>query len=405
MHFSEQLLTGKHLIENTNITYGIQRAKEKFKNSFLDTKKYFFKDLPDKYDDAFVILLSTGRYGQIYWINQSEAKSIVESENWTSLKEDLEYLDNLICSEVGYVRLINYAIWNRIEKDTQKIEKNSLVPKFGYGGLLGGNPYYNPAHWNDFGKQIKTDKVLGDYHDESHVTTSLRNQDFESKYFDREKERGLESLSPNFKKQIISRPSNVSDFSDGNIIATVTFHPYYENINLSDSQLITKIANEVKKSISNRIVESKSDDRNSSNNIEYIEITPNELAVLMQNKMYEGSASMVESNIYTRGDSEGARGKSHFDNLYNLSPTQRIEYLASQGKECISHHQHRNTIRNAGQIYGYLLKAKELLMTTRNINEVEILREIIKQANYLLTGEKPNTIKNLFNTIYEKRNF
>jgi hypothetical protein len=403
MQFSEKLLSGQHLLSTENIEIGVARAKEKYGESFLYTKKYFFPDLADSYNVAFKILLSTCRYGQIYWMNQEEAQNTVSSEVWSELKEQLEYLDNLICSEVGYIRLINYTIWNRIEKDKQKIPKNTLVPKFGYGGFTNGKPYYNPSQWKEFREQIKSDRVLGDYHDEGHITASLQNLDFESKYYDQENMKGLESLETNYKKQIISRPQSGLDFSDGNIITTITFHPYYENSYKPDSELITQIGHEVAKSLSNKIVAFESVDRNNSNSIEYYEISPNELAVLMQNKMYEGSASMIESNIYTRGGSDGKRGRSHLDKLFNLSPFQRIEFLASQKSNYVSHHQHRNTIRNAGQVYGYLLKAKELLLTPKNTQEIFILREIINQANYLLTGEKTKPINNLFNLIHEQR--
>lgn len=402
MQFCETLFTGEHLIDKENILEGVYKAKEKYEIAFLRTKEQFYPELSEDFNRAFITLLSSVRYGQIYWINNSDAKNNVNDDDWTCLADKMEFLDNLVSSEIGFIRLINNSIFHRILDEENKTTRTILVPKFGYGGLEDGKLYYNPDDLKEYNK-VNQDLVLSDLHDEVHILTSSFSNNFASKYYNNESEAGLESLSSDDKRQIISHPSRRIQFSDGHILSTITFQAYYENSELEDFALIKKIGKIVERELSNKTVTSEELGRSDANNLEVIECTPEELAILMQNKMYEGSVSTLESNVFTRGGAEGNRGRPNFDKLFNLSPVQRLIYLADQNTNYITHHQHRNTIRNAGQIFGYILKAKEMLKRHQNVNNLALLRAIIQQGNFLLTGQNTKPTKNLFNIIYDQR--
>ncbi len=232
------------------------------------------------------------------------------------------------------------------------------------------------------------------------MAVAQSNSDFGSKYFSQDEVYGLDKLNTEQKAVITTPPSSTKTFSDGHILSNVTFRPYYysQERNMSDSESVVHIGNIVCEAIKITPVTS------SEGTLDYRSISTAELAILMQQKMYEASTSMIESNFYTRGGANGGRGRSYLDPFFNLPSIKKLELLKDKytqdNETYISHHQHRNTIRNAGQVYGYYLKATELLNVTRSEKEKELLRGVIKQSVYLLTGKLNGATPNLFNQVY-----
>jgi HAD superfamily hydrolase (TIGR01549 family) len=243
-------------------------------------------------------------------------------------------------------------------------DKDSIVPVKAFGVTSNKQIYFNSADF--YLKPEKASYSEYDFHDFIHYIVGSANTQFASKYYPsydnngQVVEAGLINLPKNLRSLITSSPKKENLKSDGYILSNKTFSWFYEKFEDLGSPI--HILPEQQKQIVEYISEKLKE------YLQELNVSLLELAVLMQNKLYEASASECESLGFVRGGAgdplkgKTERGRADLDILFNLNPLQKIAEVAkiARNPDFRFHHEHRNTLRNRAQVLGYRKFAKQI---------------------------------------------
>jgi len=368
--------------------------------------RYFQAEQEKKY--AAKVALATTSYNQTYPLSRDEALKIRHD---FAQNQSLAVKIGLAASEIQKINItipaINQAYFSLIQQlvneDGWIVEdKEKLVPRQGFGIIQDKSIYFNST---DFYKQPEDfTKPQYDLHDFIHYAVGATNTKFASKYYPiydengEIAEAGLVNLPKELQLLITSKVSNEHKKSDGYILSTLTFKWFYEKFEQLGQPivLLPNQQSELVKYVSEKLFEYLMS--------EDIHINPLELAVLMQNKLYEAGASECETPGFVRGGALTARGKSELDTLFDLDPIARIYKIAeiAEDKTARFHHEDRNTLRNRAQVIGYKKAAKaiqEILLERYKDGDTN-LSPYIQLCNKIQSaGQKEGNV-NLFHDVH-----
>jgi hypothetical protein len=337
---------------------------------------------------AAKIALGTAPYNQAYLLSRLEAVEVTKKLNEKSEIQKDEIQDLVAKMEPIAIPAINVGYYLMVQRASDIIDENGnnftiedkpvLVPRQGFGVTAKGQIYFNSTDFekttDDFfnsnkeGSNAKPKDINiphFDLHDLVHYGVGAGELKFASHYYGFENNKGqtvggLQDLPQRLRLLIISAPKKEVLKSDGHILSNLTFNWFYEKFVEIGSP------NDIDKNQQKQIVGYVSDKVSEYLLQNYIQ--PCELAILMQNKLYEATASECETAGFVRGgkgdpfavDASQQRGRPDLDPLLKIEdPVEKVKFIANLANSK-THHEHRNTLRNRAQTLGYI-KTAEIL--------------------------------------------
>ena len=334
---------------------------------------------------AFILALSTLKYGQIYPISRSEAKTAILSKDWLKIKDQIEYFETILKQNKSNNLILNLSIAKTISNSRNRhIEYQDLVAPFSYCSIKKGDIVHRPSDFENIQDFEFLDEPFYDLHDEGHFVMGQIDERF-----------GYKLQSPYGEISFCDIPSlrYLLDGKDGinhnyffNKIGFSSFYNYLfldkgfdtKSLITNSESYVEAISNEVcyflntgKFEEYNILKTNSCELKNFENKNSESLVGVKELAVLTQIIFSEAGSSEVGEEFYTRGSSSGLKSKYQYDNLINLSAIEKIQMIASlfeakteSGDSLRLHHENRSTLRIRGILIGYLKYAEILIKIT-----------------------------------------
>jgi hypothetical protein len=403
-------------------SFGSSHKQTIYDNAVEVYEKIFNVKLDQNNKKALILALSTLKYGQIYPISRSEAKTAILSRGWLKIKDQIEYFEGILKESKSNNLILNQAIAKTIsESKNRHIVYQDLVAPFSYCSIKAGDIVHRA---NDFESQFDFDFVdepKYDLHDEGHFVMGHIDERF-----------GYKLQSP-FNKTSFTDIPTLRYLLDGkaginhnfffNKIGYSSFYNFLflekgldsKSLIIENESFVEAISNEVYNYLTTgQFVDydiSKSnfcDLTQAHDEVLKLNVGAKELAALTQIMFSEAGSSEVGEEFYTRGSPSGLRSKYEYDLLLNLNAVEKIQLVASlfeakteSGDSLRLHHENRSTLRIRGILIGYLNYAETLIQTTIDPKDAFILRLTIKQIRgvYLNNSkQKINLFEKLKNT-------
>ncbi|KAK7923294.1 hypothetical protein PG985_007365 [Apiospora marii] len=347
--------------------------------------------------------VSMHKFGVVYLGSRTDCRydflPVLESN-----EELFAAVDSFLCSERNAIRVINYGVHRWITTKNSKVERpGMLVPAYAISSIdLHHIAVRSQDVEGDSVSLLGASEALWDLHDFAHhVAAALSPVLYGSKYFSH-----LIDLPPRLTALIRSRAMNTAKpkplCSDG-VIFSELLTPLFEDevggavIIAGGRQQETQhtyasLTNRLAESLADYLLQRRALRHGTTGALLMMEdpITPEQLAVLVQNKAYELTASEIEQRVMTRG----GPADDERDVLEAMGgAADRIRYLAaSRGW---MYFEVRNTIKHRAQKLAYQIVAERMLDGSEGeMDEVdrELVQLVINSCGYVgwERGEVPN---------------
>jgi hypothetical protein len=333
----------------------------------------------DEKPELWKAIISAQKYGVVYLISRSDARQ----QFWPLVQEnpvEADEIDAYLREDATAIRAINYAVYRLVTKGVFKVDNPTrFVPPNAISCVGGG---HIAVRKGDFEKSIE--EILGnpnplyDLHDFAHLTVATLSPElFGNKYFS-----DLVKLDSSFTALIRSpgmktgRGIKISDgilFSE--FLTELFTHEVEATAKQQKSHTYRSLAETMARMLADYLIGCRALKHCSTRNMIEADkpITPTQLAVLVQNKAYELTASEIEQRFFTRGGSEGD-GR---DLLDTMMARQRIEYLATS--KSWLYFEVRNTVKHRAHKEAYRMVAMHYL--EKGV-EADLCRKILENLTY-----------------------
>ncbi len=289
-----------------------------------------------------------------------------------------EWID-LLTSDCNAERIVNRAIVNILREEFRAGHlKWSLLrlPQNAFYPTGREEIYFNEQDWVKLSAEADQwqSGAKFDLHDFSHLAcATLKTDLYGSKYFGT-----FLSLAPELRRLLRDRNLRnieAQPFSDGLLFSELSLGLFDEAIKTLNTE--EEIVAHVARGLCDYLLARKARVQPSSGNwlIPNRPVSVWELAILMQNKLYEHTASEFEKMLFTRGN---ARGR---DELSDLSPLDRLRWV---GSSFITYFDRRNFLRHRAHKLALLWTAQELLRTIEpGSPKAELVRGVITKSTFM----------------------
>lgn len=349
--------------------------------------------------------VSMHKYGVVYLGSRTDCRHdfmpVLESN-----KELFAAVDSFLCSERNAIRVINYGVHRWITTKNSKVEYPiRLVPPYAISSV---DLHHIAVRSQDIVvgsvNLLDATEALWDLHDFAHhAAAALSPALYGNKYFSH-----LIKLPPRLTALIRSPAMKTAKakplFSDG-VIFSELLTPLFEDemgtVFRGQQKMYTyaSLTEHLAESLADYLLQQRALRHNTTGALLTMEapITPVQLAVLVQNKAYELTASEIEQRVMTRG------GPAHDDRdaLDAMSGSaDRIRYLAaSRGW---TYFEVRNTIKHRAQKLAYQKVARRMLDRPEGEMDAvdrELVQLVINSSGYVgwERGQVPNLWQVLLN--------
>ena len=330
-------------------------------------------------------IISVQKYGVLYLANRAEARAF--SDLYLRESNLASIIDQFLREYKTFHRVVNYGVHRFINKESNKvIYPSKLVPPNAISSI--GNRYF-AVREKDFGATssdalLNETSVLWDLHDFAHQTTaSLSPLLYGSKYFSH-----LQFLPPRATALIRSPGFRTTDkgpkISDGLVFSELLTGLYTVEVEDvlrgSKQHTYASLESTLAAAVADYLLGERSLLHPTTGKMLRVDsrISLPELAVLVQNKAYELTASEIEQRVFTRGGSEND-GR---DVLDNMDTGQRLETLA-RSREWM-YFEVRNTVKHRAHKAAYRLVAEtyQARAAWRSPDDTKLLGAIFSALDY-----------------------
>lgn len=349
--------------------------------------------------------VSMHKYGVVYLASRSECRH----EFLLAIEKhpDAFYaIDAFLSSDANVIRAINYGVHRFVNSATITVDHpGRLIPPRAISAL---GPHHIAVRPQDFSgdgvDMLDVTSAVWDLHDFAHLTAaSLAPELFGNKYFSH-----LVQLPPRLTA-LIRSPGMVTAEPKPRCSDGVVFSEFLTNLFTAEVDAVqrgekTHTYMSLTETMAGSVAEYLLGDRELRHNttgqmIAMKEpITAAQLAVLVQNKAYELTASEIEQRVMTRG---GPAGDPR-DELDSLTPSDRIRFLARCRRWL--YFEVRNTMKHRAHKLAYRKVAERMLTEAeRNRNagkDASLLKEILDNLQY--KGWETNEASNLWQVVIEQ---
>ena len=327
----------------------------------------------------WIAVLSAQKYGTIYWVSRSEARSSF----WPLVRNHLAEagrIDRFLRRDGMACRAFNYAVFCLVKGHWLKVEHaTKLVPPNAISCIGNGAIAVRKRDFEGSADEVLNDpSPMYDLHDFSHLATATLSPElYGNKYFSH-----LVNLGPRLTALIRSPGTKTASgpkLSDGMLFSEILTDLYTCEAELHLSRQVAHCYGSLEKKLAQRLagylLGGTALHHMSTQTLIRVDepITPIQLAVLAQNKAYELTASEMEQRLFTRGGGDGDEG----DVLGAMTGIERIEYL-STSKSWL-YFEVRNTIKHRAHKEAYRLVALHFMA---NQVQVDLVAKILENLDY-----------------------
>ena len=306
-------------------------------------------------------IISVQKYGVIYLSNRAEARMF--HPLYLANKDLALQIDLFLQEERRFHRAVNYAVHSFIKKQTNTvIYPLKLVPPNAISSIGHKHFAVRKKDFNTTSSEHLLDdtSVIWDLHHFAHQTTaSLSPTLYGSKYFS-----DLQFLPLRATALIRSPGFRTADkgprISDGLVFSELLTGLYTAEVeNLSGTlgqHTYSSLERALSTAVTDYLLAKRTVVHPSTGEMVQIKsrISLPELAVLVQNKAYELTASEIEQRVFTRGGPEG----DDRDMLQQMDTGQRLEALAKsrdwmyfEVRNTVKHRAHKAAYRQVAETY------------------------------------------------------
>ena len=338
-----------------------------------------------RYPSLWKAIISVQKYGVIYLCSRAEARTF--HPLYLAERSLAAQIDLFLREDCNFHRAVNYAVHRFINKETNKVVyPTKLVPPNAISSI--GFRHF-AVREKDFTRtsseaMLDDTSVLWDLHDFAHQTTaSISPTLYGSKYFSH-----LRILPARATALIRSPGFRTAEkgpkISDGLVFSELLTGLYTaeveKSLGTSGQHTYASLERTLATAVADYLLGKRSLLHPSTGKMLQVDskISIPELAVLVQNKAYELTASEIEQRVFTRGGPEGD-GR---DMLDTLDAGQRLETLATSRKwiyfevrNTVKHRAHKAAYRQVAETY----RAQS---TRRSHNDAKLLSAIFAALDY-----------------------
>ncbi|KAI9036779.1 uncharacterized protein KD926_001301 [Aspergillus affinis] len=340
--------------------------------------------------------VSLHKYGSIYFASRSECRDDFLSAVESNLRTFHE-IDAFLSADKNAIRAINYGVHQLVRSGELIVEYHAkLIPPFGISAIgvnhVGGR---RQDFDGDSMSLLDREDAIYDLHDFAHITAaSLCPAIYGSKYFSH-----LMKLPPDLtvlirspkKDKVYPSPA----YSDGLIfgeLLPVLFKSEVED--RGKAHTYASLTEDMADSLADYLMGRRELEHLTTGQILRVKerMTAVELAVLVQNKVYELSANELEQKVLTRGGPDG----DPKDELDVLTTLERVRALAHCRKWL--YFEVRNVIMHRAHTLAYQKVAEEML-ADGSMSEEDgfLLQDILDHLQY--RGWERDQVVNLWQTL------
>lgn len=302
---------------------------------------------------VFLLAAMTTRYSGIYFLSREDAAEVADFAQWCSW--EIDQAGALIDSSDQGATIINTAVRSYLRTHPKLIVVEKGIPPNSFQATrLGGIK----ARKQDLDDKEVEDKQEFNLHDFAHVVAAAKsNGAFAVMY-----QYGLNKLPQHYKNLIYS-PGNRDGtgplYSDGILWSCFSAQLYelFHNLGLSPEQISEQIGLYFFEYFKGQ----RSLFHPYTKQMVTIDRQPDalDIAVLVQNKRYEGKAADVEKELYVRGTPDSMWQNPERDPLFGMTHSERIRFIASNPDPL--YFEEREVGRNRGMELAYEMYAQYLL--------------------------------------------
>ena len=393
-HWLDGLSPAHPLFENANLINKIVHA---IKNELIDAVLVGCATLLKNFQDASLFsiptlrisleqnpslwkaVISVQKYGVIYLGNRAEAKRLYRI--YSAEKDAADQIDRFLQYNCNFHRVINYAVHRYINSSTNHvIYPGKLVPPNAISSIGHKSFAVREKDFSTITSEalLNDTSVVWDLHDFAHqATASLAPNLYGSKYFS-----DLQHL-PSSATALIRSPGmrtakKESKISDGLVFSELLTGIYTSEV--STQHTYASLERTLAIAIADYLLGKRSLLHPSTGKMLQLDvrISVPQLAVLVQNKAYELSASEIEQRVFTRG---GPKGDER-DLLDKLDTGQRLETIANS--RTWMYFEVRNTIKHRAHKAAYRRVAETYLQQShsRTSDDAKLLNAIVDAIDY-----------------------
>ncbi|WEW59733.1 hypothetical protein PRK78_005213 [Emydomyces testavorans] len=343
------------------------------------------------------------KYGVVYLATRSECREefLPAIDSHANL---FRKIDSFLSADAHGIRAMNYGVHRLVNSGTLTVDhQQRLVPPTAISSI---GPGHITVRAQDFGGDsvwlLDNPRPIWDLHDFAHLTAASLSPDlFGSKYFVH-----LIKLPPKLTALIRSPKMKTAEptprYSDGVVFSellTVLFTAEVEAVQKGEK---THTYASLTETLANYVAEYLLGQRElqhlTTGTMLRMEepISAVRLAVLVQNKAYELTASEIEQRVLTRGGPVGDMK----DELDGLTASERIRFLA--GCRRWMYFEVRNTIKHRAHKLAYQKVAQQMLKqsnASKAGNDRVLLERIMDNIHY--QGWEAGRVPNLWQTILD----
>ncbi|KAK8088038.1 hypothetical protein PG997_002999 [Apiospora hydei] len=319
--------------------------------------------------------------------------SVLESN-----KKAFEAADSFLCAERNAIRAINYGVHRWITTKNSKVEHQAkLIPAYAFASI---DFQHIAVRSRDIegasARLLDTTEALWDLHDFAHHTAAaLSPALYGSKYFTH-----LIKLPPRLTALIRSpgmRTAKPNPLCSDGVIFSELLTPLFEDemsavAKKQKKYTYASLTDNLAESLAAYLLQQRALRHGTTGAMITMEapITPEQLAVLAQNKAYELTASEIEQRVMTRG----GPALDERDKLDAMSSAERIRHLAAS--RSWMYFEVRNTVKHRAQKLAYAKVARHMLARSGG-EEMEDADRQLAQLNLMANeysgwewGQVPN---------------
>lgn len=314
-----------------------------------------------RYRSLWKAIISVQKYGVIYLANRAEARTF--HPLYLAERNLAAQIDLFLQEDCNFHRAVNYAVYCFINKESNKvIYPPKLVPPNAISSIGFRHFAVREKDFTMISSEALLDdtSVLWDLHDFAHQTTaSLSPALYGSKYFSHLQFLPFRATalirSPGFRTA--EKGPKISDGLVFSELLTGLYTAEVENaLSASKQHTYASLERTLATAVADYLLGKRSLLHPSTGKMLQVDtrISVPQLAMLVQNKAYELTASEIEQRVFTRGGPEGDRR----DVLDKMDTGQRLEALAKsrnwmyfEVRNTVKHRAHKAAYRQVAETY------------------------------------------------------
>ena len=330
-------------------------------------------------------MISVQKYGVIYLANRAESREFYQC--YSANHETRDLIADFLQSDNNITRAINYAVHRVITDGTKEvIYPSKLVPPRAISSIGSKQFAIRAVDFSGINSEAFLDdtSMIWDLHDFAHQSSaSLSPLLYGSKYFSH-----LQYLPPRATALIRSPGMRTADkgpkISDGIVFSELLmglFDKEMQDIHAGlKCHTYSSLENALAEVTAEYLLARRSLEHPSTGKVLHLDrpVTAAELAVLVQNKGYELTASEIEQRVFTRGGPPGHER----DPLDSLDAGGRLKFLTES--RTWTYFEVRNTIKHRAHKSAYRIVASELASLSRRQASMEPTQPFASPENQRL---------------------